>query len=98
MDDDGITPKEKFAGKIIDISLKNHHTWGCQVYVLDGIFQGNISGLTKWEPLSNTWIYIVQSPFHTGSVALVLNPATGNVSHQFNVVFDDEFYTVTFMR
>ena len=31
------------------------------------------------------------------SVDLVLNPATGHVSPQFHMVFDDEFSTVPFM-
>ena len=44
----GITPMEKFTGTTIDITLKNHHTWGCPVYVLNAILQGNISGLPNW--------------------------------------------------
>ena len=47
VDDDGIIPMEKFSGTTTDIYLKTHHTWGYPVYVLDAIFQGNISGLTK---------------------------------------------------
>ena len=43
-------------------------------------------------------IYLDHSPFHAGSVALVLKPETGHVSPQFNVVFDGEFSTVIFMR
>ena len=95
VDDDGITPMEKFSSTTTDISLKNHHTQVCPVYVLDKIFQGNKAGITKWESLSIVGIYIRDSPFHSGSVALVLNPELGHVSPQFNVVFDDEFYTVT---
>ena len=38
-------------------------------------------------PRSLTWIYLGHSPFHYGSVALVLNPETGHVSHQLHVVF-----------
>ena len=48
MGDDGITPMEKFASTTTDINRKNHHTWGCPVYVLDTIFQVNIAGLTNW--------------------------------------------------
>ena len=29
VDDDGITPMEKFSGTTADIFPKNHHTWGC---------------------------------------------------------------------
>ena len=39
-------------------------------------------------------IYLGCSPFHSVSVALVLNPETVLVSPQFNVVFDTEFSTV----
>ena len=87
-----------FSGTTTDISLKNHHTWRCPVYVLDAIFKGNISGLTKWEPCSRAGIYIGHPPFHSRPVALVLNPATGNFSPQFHVWFDDEFSTVPFVR
>ena len=65
---------------------------------MDARQQGNISGLPKWKPCSLTGIYIGHSPFHEISVVLFLNPATGHVSPQFHLVFDDEFSTVTFMR
>ena len=35
VDDDGIYPMESFSGTTTEISLKNHHTWVCQVYVLN---------------------------------------------------------------
>ena len=38
------------------------------------------------------------SQFYGVSLAMVLNPETVHVSPQFNVVFDDEFPTVPFMR
>ena len=98
VDDDRITPMEKFVGTTTYISLKNNHSWGCIVHVLDARSQGNISGIPKWEPHSRAGIYLRGSPFHAVSVALVINPETGNVSHIFHVVFEDEFYTVPFMR
>ena len=49
------------------------------------------------EPLSCEGIYIGHLQFHTGSVVLVLNSATGCVSPQFYVVFDDKFSTVSFI-
>ena len=91
VDDDGITTMENFAGTTTDISIKNQHTWGFPVYVLDEILQVNIAGITKWEPRSFSGIYLGHSPFHAVSLALVLNPETGHVSPQFHVVFDDEF-------
>ena len=90
-DDDGINPMEKFAGTTIDITLKNNHTRGCIVYALDEIFQRHIDVPPKWEPRSRSGIYLGHSPFHAGSVALVLNPATVYVSPQCHVVFDDKF-------
>ena len=45
-----ITPMEKFAGITTDITIKNHHTWGCPVYVFNAGSKGNIDGLTKWKP------------------------------------------------
>ena len=49
VDDDGITPMEKFSGTTADITLINHHTRGYKVYVLDKILQGNTVGLPKCE-------------------------------------------------
>ena len=98
MDYGGITPMDNLTGTKTYISLKNHHTWGCQFYVFDSRLQGNIYGLTKWEPHSRVGIYIGHSPFHGGLVALVLNPETCHVSTQFHVMFDDEFFAVPFMR
>ena len=43
-------------------------------------------------------IYVGRSPFHAGSVALVLNPRTGHVSPQYHVVFDDDFTTVPYLN
>ena len=65
---------------------------------MDARSQGNISGMPKWEPYSRAGLYIGHSPFHAGSVALVLNPYTVHVSPQFHVVFDDNCSTVPFMR
>ena len=98
LDYDGITPMENSTGTTTDITLKNNHTCGCPVYVLDAGLQGNISGLPKWEPSSRVGIYLGHSPFHEVSVPLVLNPATVQVSPQFHVVFDDEISTVPLMR
>ena len=58
VDDDGITTMDKFVGTTKDINIKNDHTWGCPVYALDAIFQGNLYGLPKWEPHSLAWIYL----------------------------------------
>ena len=43
--DDGVNPMERFTGETTYITLKNHHIWGCPVYVLDARLQINIAGL-----------------------------------------------------
>ncbi len=60
--------------------------------------QSEIAGPPKWEPRSRLEIYVGHSPSHAGSVALVLNPRTGQVSPQFCVVFDDLFTTLPYMK
>ena len=65
---------------------------------MDATFQVNVSRLPKRKPCSRAGIYIGNSPFNSGSVALVINPSTGHASSQFHVVFDDEFSTVSFKR
>ena len=47
VDDDGITSMGEVLGTTKDITLKNHHTWGCTVYVMDERFQVDIYGLPK---------------------------------------------------
>ena len=89
---------ENFADTTTDIILKNHHTWGCTLYVLDEILQIIIYGLPRWEYLWREIIYLRHSPFNEVSLALVLNPETFHVSPQFHVLFDDEFSTAPFMR
>jgi hypothetical protein len=44
------------------------------------------------------YIYVGHSPSHAGSVALVLNSRTGQVSLQIHVVFDDLYSTVSYME
>ena len=65
---------------------------------MDVILQFNIVGLPKWEPRLREVIYLGNSPFRAGSVDLVLKPETCHVSLQFHMVFDDELYTISFMR
>ena len=48
LDDDGITPMENSVDTKTSITLKNHHRWGCPVYVLDARLQGTIYCLPEW--------------------------------------------------
>ena len=77
------------------IQLINFYTFGCPVYILDARLQivGG-GGPPKWDPRARLGIYLGQSQSHAGSVILVMNPKSGLVSPQFNLVFDDNFETV----
>jgi hypothetical protein len=70
------------------------HVWGCPVYVLDKSLQDG-KKLPKWKPRSSRSVYMGLSHKHASSVPLVLNTATGSITPQFHVVFDDWFATVT---
>ena len=100
IDLDGKTPEMKFSTTAgASTRLNNFHTFGCPAYILDARLQdGGGPGAPKWEPRSRLGIYVGHSPFHAGSVALVLNPKTGLISPQFHVVFDDNFSTVPHLR
>ena len=69
------------------------HVWGCPVYVLDKSLQDGMK-IPKWKPRSHRSIYMGVSLNHASSVPLVLNVATGAVTPQFHIVFDDWFATV----
>ena len=95
---DGSTPESRLYGTCGVIPVGSYHTLFCPVYVLDARSQNEgAMGPPKWDPKARIGIYLCHSPFHAGSVALVLNPTTGLVSPQFHVVFDDNFSTVPFM-
>jgi hypothetical protein len=74
------------------------HVFGSPCFVLDSRLQSGIAGPPKWDPCSRLGIYVRHLPSHAGSVALVLNPRTGHVSPQLQVVFDDTFSTVSYME
>ena len=52
----------------------------------------------KWEPKARIGVYLGDSFCHVGSVALVLNPKTLQVSSQYIVVPDDKFSTIPIMK
>ena len=85
IDINGVTPNGTFSGIRTEMNLKDEHPWGCPIYVLDHHLQDVSGGMPKWEPRSRLGIYLVRSPFHASSVALVLNPRTGHVSPQYHV-------------
>ena len=97
LNEDGLSPLERFSRTTDDITPTDFHTWGCPIFVLDAANQSGAIGTPKWEPRSHTGIFLGHSPTHAGSVALVLHLRTGLVSPQYHVVFDDDFSTVPYL-
>ena len=91
----GIEPADLFSRtQFPRHKLKDIHTWGCLVYVLDPtLHQGN--ELPKCQPRSRKEIFVWFSPEHGSEVPLILNPTTGHISPQFHVVYDDAFSTLS---
>ena len=88
------SPIEKFTSTAITPNLKDFHTFGCPVYILDNKLQAGQTQQHKWMDRSKIGIYLGTSPHHSHNVALVLNTITGLTSPQFHVKFDDRFETV----
>ena len=90
----GIAPGDLFSGVTMPRhKLKDLHTWGCPVFVLDPKLQQG-KKLPRWEPRARQGIFIGFSRVHSSDVPLVLNMQTGSISPQYHVVFDDNFSTV----
>ena len=94
MDVNRKTTEQKFSSVEFQIFPTDYHTWGFPVFVLEAQLQIGPEEIPKWEPRARSLVYIGHSPFHKGSVALVLNTRTGHVSPKYHVVFDDTFSTV----
>ena len=93
VDKTAISPIEHFSGVEVRPQLRNFHSFGCPVYVLNARLQ-DTKAQPKWESRARLGIYLGMSPRHARSVALVLKPRTRLVSPQFHVKLDDEFETV----
>jgi hypothetical protein len=74
-------------------ALQNAHPWGCHVHVLDPRLQDG-NELTKWAPRSKRAQCLGASPLHAGTVGLVCNLQTDNMSPHFHLIFDDDAETV----
>ena len=80
-------------------NIRNFHTFGCPVYILDVRLQDSGKGRPlKWDPRSRLHIYLGHSPAHAENITLVLNPKTGLILPQFHVIFDINFSTVPSLR
>ena len=98
LDKNGRSPMEKFSSTHGEIDITDFHTWGCPVFVLDAENQSGKLGTPKWDPKSHAGIYLGHSPCHARSVSLILNLATGLISPQYHVIYDEEFTTVDYLE
>ena len=74
--------------------LHSLHVWGCPTYVLQkNLADGKSIG--RWQPRSQRSQNMGFSEKHSLDVPYVLNIATGNITPQWNLVFDDWFTTIT---
>lgn len=94
---DGRSPMAHFSKSDAIFSLSDEHTFGCPVYVLDSTLQ-NSQKIPKWDPRVRIGINVGKSPFHAGSVNLIMNPRMGLISPQYHCVFDDSFTTLPAIR
>jgi hypothetical protein len=88
----GLSPAEIFTGVKDRSCLKDFHTFGCPVFILEPHLQAGHK-IPKWEPRSHMAIYLGHSPHHATNFPLVMNIATSLVSPQFHVVYDEHFST-----
>jgi hypothetical protein len=75
--------------------LSCSHVFECPVYVLQSLQDGK--KIPKWSPRVRLGLFLGFSDLHSSQVPLVLNIATGHISPQFHVIFDDKFETVNFL-
>jgi len=52
LDVNNSTPMSKWSGNDCQIFVKDVHTWGCPVFVLNGRLQSDPKGVPRWEPTS----------------------------------------------
>ena len=90
----GLSPHDAFTRIRWRLSLFHAcHVWGCPLYVLDKrLADGKRIG--RWESRSARQQYMGISPNYALTVPSSLNLATGRITSQFHVVFDDWFNTV----
>jgi len=88
----GLSSAELFVGVKDKNRLKEFHTFGCPVFVLEPRLQQGHK-IPKWEPCSRMAIYLGRSTQHAATVPLVMSIKTGLVSPQYHVVYDDHFTT-----
>jgi hypothetical protein len=89
-----MSPSELFSGtKQHGCALDQARVWGCPAFVLEPMLQDG-KKLPKWRRRSRVGQFLGFSSDHATTVGLIRNLATGYVSPQFHVVFDEQFQTV----
>lgn len=73
--------------------LHDVHVFGCPVCVLQKQLSDRMS-TPRWERRSRQGVHVRMSKRHTGKAPLVLNFKTGNITAQWNVVFDNWSSTI----
>jgi hypothetical protein len=90
----GLSPNELWSGsRSSGHDLRRTHPFGCPVFVLDPSLQDG-KKIPKWDTRARRGMFVGFSPHHSSLVPLVLNIATGKITPQFHVIFDDKFHTV----
>ena len=89
---DEMSPLEMFARSDVRPNFKHYNTFGCPAFALNNDLQAGHK-IPKWSSRSCLGIYLGQSPRHSRSISLILNPITGLVSPQYHVSHDDFFET-----
>ncbi len=91
----GMTPMELFTGSKSprNDTVLRARVWGCPVWVLDPKLQ-NGKKLPKWTRKSALGVYLGTSTFHSETIGRILNLATGHISPQYHVVYDELFTSV----
>ena len=69
------------------------HIWGCPTCVLEKRLADGKS-LGRWQPRAQRMMWMGFSDKHSSDVPFVLNPYTGSITPQWNVVVDDWFATI----
>ena len=88
-----MSPLEIFySTKSTHEDIRSARVWGCPAYVLEPTLQDG-KKLPRWRPRSKLGQFLGRSKNHASSVGLIKNVATGGVSAQFHVVYDDHFAT-----
>ena len=77
-----LCPADLYTGSTIPRHrLRDLHTWGCPVYVLDPTLQSG-KKLPRWQPRSRRGAFLGLSSIHSSEVLLVLNLQTGSITTQ----------------